>query len=324
MKLARVFWLLVVAVLSEPAQAATNLERVHLHGRDYVRLADWAKAYNFKLTWLKREESVQVNSRWSKLIFTVDSRRAELNGIGVWLSFPIAYQGGHACISPLDLDKVFHAVLFPPKNRDKERVMTICLDPGHGGRDPGNQDGRNQEKDYTLMLAQELQRQLKEAGFKVIMTRSSDKFVDLGTRSLVAKNLNADLFVSLHFNSARSSASGTEVYCLTPPGASSTNAGGEGATSVMYPGNRKDENNMLLAFHVQKQLTALLPAEDRGVRRARFAVLKYVDMPAILVEGGFMSDRTEARKIYSAAYRRQMAKAIFEGIQAYKRTVERE
>jgi N-acetylmuramoyl-L-alanine amidase len=323
MNLARMFWLLLAIFVAAPASAATTLSRVQVHGRDYVRLSDWAKAYSFKLTWTRREEALEVSSRWSKISFAMDSRRAEFNGTVIWLSFPIAYREGQAYIAPLDLEKTIHPILFPPRSTEKQRITTICLDPGHGGRDPGKQDGRNQEKEYTLLLAQELQRQLKGAGFKVVMTRTSDKTVDLPMRSLIAKNLDSDLFVSLHFNAADSNASGIEVFSLTPPGASSTGGGGDSASAVAYPGNRTDERNMLLGYHVQKSMSKSLFAEDRGAKRARFAVLKYTDTPAILIEGGFMTNRSEATKIYNSGYRRQMAKAITDGILAYRQTVER-
>jgi N-acetylmuramoyl-L-alanine amidase len=132
--------------------------------------------------------------------------------------------------------------------------------------------------------------------------------------------------VSLHFNAAdssRDSVQGTEVYCLTPAGASSTNARGEGGGAGSFPGNRSNEKNLLLSYSVQKALTRDLGTEDRGVRRARFAVLRDAAVPATLIEAGFMSHPVEGRKIFTAAYRQKMAHAIVEGVLAYKRQVER-
>src|SRR6185436_15886135 len=111
------------------------------------------------------------------------------------------------------------------------------------------------------------------------LTRSSDSFVELPTRPFIANRADADLFVSLHFNSADAgSARGIETYCLTPALASSTNARGEGATTGSYPGNKQNEKNIALAYQMQKSLVKSLSAEDRGVRRARFAVLKTTAM----------------------------------------------
>jgi N-acetylmuramoyl-L-alanine amidase len=160
---------------------------------------------------------------------------------------------------------------------------------------------------------------------KVTLTRTTDTFVELPTRPDLARRRKADLFVSLHFNStesSRNSVQGAEVYCLTPAGASSTNARGEGGGAGWFPGNRYNDKNMFLAYQVQKALTKSLAVEDRGVRRARWAVLRDAVMPALLIEAGFMSHPVEGRKIFDASYRRQMAKAIVDGVLAYKRVVE--
>jgi len=133
------------------------------------------------------------------------------------------------------------------------------------------------------------------------------------------------LFISLHFNaaeSARSSVQGAEVYCLTPAGATSTNAHGEGNGEGSFPGNRHNDQNLILAYQVQKALTRNLTVEDRGVRRARFAVLRDAVMPAVLIEAGFLSHPVEGRQILSAAYRQRIARAIVEALLAYKRAIE--
>jgi N-acetylmuramoyl-L-alanine amidase len=221
------------------------------------------------------------------------------------------------------LDETIVPILSPPINAAGIKIKTICIDPGHGGKDPGNRVGWNQEKKYTLLLAQEVSTQLKTAGFNVVLTRRSDSFVDLPSRPELARARRADLFVSLHFNSteeARNQVQGSEVYCLTPAGAFSTNARGEG-DSRSVAGNRNDEKNMLLAYQIQKSILKNLGVEDRGVKRARFAVLRDTTMPAILVEAGFMSHPTEGKKIFNPAYRQQMARAIVEGILNYKQAV---
>lgn len=302
----------------------SKLTRFPLFGHEYTPLAEWAKAHNLEGRWTRPNEEFTVSSRWSKLVFTVDSRKAELNGVNVWLSAAIARHNGGAAIAVLDLTSLVHPVLFPTRNRPGNRVRTICLDAGHGGKDPGNQEGRQQEKKFTLLLAKETQKLLKEAGFKVVLTRTTDKYIELDARADLARRNGADLFVSLHYNAATSAeAKGAEVYCLTPPGASSTNARGEGATPEAYPGNRKDEKNVLLAYQLQKALKTKLGVEDRGVKRARFAVLRNATMPAALVESGFMTEPGDAKQIYDALHRRQLARAIVDGIKAYKRAVER-
>ncbi|HUR45399.1 MAG TPA: N-acetylmuramoyl-L-alanine amidase [Candidatus Saccharimonadales bacterium] len=315
-------WVTVLAAFAHSASAA--LERIAIGGSEYVRLEDWARANRFQIKSTKQD--IRIFNHEFSAIFAPDSRKATINDISVWLSAPIAFRNGSTLIPPVDVSTALQPLLNPSKNSPGKKVTTICIDPGHGGKDPGNREGRQLEKAYTLLLARELSNQLTKAGFKVSLTRSGDDFVDLNARPEKAKAKRADLFVSLHFNSANgvgtSQVTGTEVYCLTPARTSSTNAGGEGSNTGSYPGNRFDSKNMLLAYQVQKTLLKNLSTEDRGVRRARFAVLRTAEMPAILIEGGFMSNKTEAKKIYDPTYRRQMAQAITEGVVNYKRMVE--
>ncbi len=305
------------ATARTPAPARVN-------GSDYVPLAEWARAKNFDWRWIKHDETLQLTNPNAKVQFIVGSRETYINNVQVWLLFPLIARGGVLYITRLDLETTLRPVLFPPQSFSE--IKTICLDPGHGGKDPGNRVGSNEEKKYTLLLAFEIREQLKEAGFKVVMTRTTDRFVELPDRPYVARSRKADLFVSLHFNAAeigRDQANGAESYCLTPFGASSTNARGEGADAGSAEGNRFNDKNFLLAYQIQKSLVRSLGVEDRGVRRARYAVLRDAAMPAVLIEAGFMSHPVEGKKIFDPAYRRDMARAIVDSILAYKRIVER-
>ena len=307
------------------ASAPRSPEAIQLFGKEYARVSDWAKANELELRWIKRDETLELNNRALKVRLKVNSNEAEVNCVAVKLMFPVAYREGVAYLSQLDVLYTLHPVLHPPRNRPGNPVKTICLDPGHGGKEPGFRVGANEEKKYTLLLAQEVRNQLTRAGFKVISTRTTDKFVDLEARPELAKRRNADLFVSLHFNSAptsRDSVRGAEVYCMTPAGAPSSNAQGEGANAGGFPGNRSNEKNMYLAYQIQRALTKELEVGDRGVHRARFAVLRDAVMPAVLIEAGFMSHPVEGRKIFDPAYRRQMARAITVGVLEYRRQVD--
>jgi N-acetylmuramoyl-L-alanine amidase len=298
----------------------------HIHGQEYVRLIDWARQRGFERGWLRREESLVLTNRsGTKLQFQADSREVRVNGLQVWLLFPLVSREGAIFITQSDLDHTLRPLLVPPRNADGKKIKSICLDPGHGGKDSGNRVGDKQEKDFTLRLAFELRDQLKRHGFKVWLTRSTDTFIELPDRPGLARRRRADLFLSLHFNATeegRDEAKGAEVYALTPAGAPSTNARGEGGGGTA-PGNQFDEKNLLLAHEIQKSLIRSLDVEDRGVRRARFAVLRDAAMPATLIEAGFMSHPAEGKKIFGVAYRRQMAKAIADGIASYQRIVER-
>lgn len=319
--------LLLAGLLTASADAGFGrLERTRLSGADYIRLADWADLYHFHPAWARPREEMQLTNAASRLLFTVDSHRAEIDGVAVHLNSPAALRGTSLLVSSLDLDSVVRPVLFPPKNAARVPLMSVCLDPGHGGKDPGNEEGRRREKDFTLQLARALGEVLGEAGLQVVLTRSGDTFVPLPDRTETARRRDADLFVSLHFNAALSEKDqvhGVEVYCLTPAGAESTNARGESDDTAACAGNRFDEKNMLLAFQIQKALVRELPVEDRGVKHARFAVLRNARIPAVLVEAGFMSHPQESRRIFDAQYRRELARAIAHGILSYKRLVER-
>jgi N-acetylmuramoyl-L-alanine amidase len=290
------------------------------NGQNYVPLADWAGANGLKSYWPSRTEIILVNKS-SRLVFNTDSAESEINGVGVRLSFPAAKDRTGALISQLDLDTAVRPLVFPQKPSPK-KITTICLDPGHGGKDTGNRVGWHYEKNYTLPLAFELRDQLKKLGFNVILTRSTDTFVDLPARPAIANRAGADLFISLHFNATTNSPNavqGPETYCITPVGALSSNSQGEGADHAATVANRLEDKSLLLAYQIQKSLVQNLDAEDRDLRRARFAVLRDAQMPAILIEGGYMTNPSEGKKIYDANYRKQMAAAIVKGILNYQK-----
>jgi N-acetylmuramoyl-L-alanine amidase len=126
----------------------------------------------------------------------------------------------------------------------------------------------------------------------------------------------------LHFNATetgKADVSGPETYCITPVGASSSNAEGKGANYGATPANTVEIKSLLLAYQVQKSLVKNLAAEDRSLRRARFAVLRDCEMPAILIESGYMTHPVEGKKIFDSAYRKQTAAAIVKGILAYQK-----
>jgi N-acetylmuramoyl-L-alanine amidase len=311
--------LLVLAALAGAAPAPlSQLGRLSVGGRDYVRLADWGRWNGFQMTWASRQE-VRLTNRTARLGFTVNSQRVTVNGVNVFLSAPVALQSSTPCIAVIDLLATLQPLLWP-EGRTGASLSPICIDPGHGGRDTGNREGSWLEKDYTLSLARELAAQLRKAGYKVFLTRSWDTYVELDERVEIARQRGARLFLSLHFNAAANGeANGAEVYCLTPPHTASTNARGEGAETGTLPGNQQNRGNLELAYQLQRAMITRLGLEDRGVRRARWAVLRPARVPAALVEAGFMSNPAEAKKIGNATWRRQLAEALVEGIRNYQR-----
>jgi N-acetylmuramoyl-L-alanine amidase len=169
------------------------------------------------------------------------------------------------------------------------RFRTVVLDAGHGGIDRGAKGVDNSsEKTYALDTAKRVEKGLKRAGFRVVMTRRSDYFVTLPRRVALSNRQRGAIFVSIHYNWARrTSASGTETFYYN---------------SRSYP----------LAANIQRELARFSP--NRGVKRARFHVLRNNVRPAVLVECGFLSNPGDARKARSASYRQRVADAIVRGI----------
>jgi len=299
---------------------------VLINGHSYTPMGEWARGNGFYGFTRDHGDEIVLTNRTARLVFDVDSASAEVNGVNVRLSFPVAKVKGVPLIAQLDMDKTIRPLLYPSRYIEPKRITTICLDPGHGGKDTGNRVGGlffwHSEKSYTLALALELRDQLTKLGYHVILTRSQDVYPELPARPALANKAGADLFVSLHFNAAqvgKNEVQGPETYCITPVGAASSNAQGEGGGSGATVANRYENQSLLLAYRMEKALVQYLGVPDRGVRRARFAVLRDAAMPAILIEGGYMTHPSEGKRIFDAAYRRQMAAAIVKGIVAYQK-----
>ncbi|HXR07847.1 MAG TPA: N-acetylmuramoyl-L-alanine amidase [Candidatus Acidoferrum sp.] len=315
--------LLLLAALAGPASGGVNrLQRVSVAGADYVRVGEWADDAGLTMLWRKNQDSIELTNQSATVRLATDShnaRKSQICGVTVWLSLPVILRGGVPWISLVDVQTTLQPVLFPLKSRAP--VQTICLDPGHGGADKGEVAGENFEKKYTLLLALAAEKLLQAEGFKVVLTRTNDVYVDLTERPARAAKAGADLFVSLHYNSGPQSLHGVEVHCLPPAGMKSSNAGGGRGGDPAYPGNAQDGRNILLACQVLKSITAALPLEEIGVKREHYMVLKEARIPAILVEGGFMTDPQDAKKIYDPEFRQRMARSIVNGILAYKKAV---
>jgi N-acetylmuramoyl-L-alanine amidase len=308
-----------------PGRAATQgLERINVDGSEYIRLGEWAEANGFKVVTRAKSDAVELTNQSATLNFAVDphnARKSQISGTTVMLCYPVINRRGTMLISLLDAQKSLEPILYPKKSL--AQIHTICLDAGHGGKDPGNADGANFEKKYTLLLAQATEKLLQQAGFKVVLTRTNDVYISPAERPEIAARQGADLFVSLHYNSiAAAGVRGIQVHCLPPPGTKSSDAGGGRGDEPPSPGNLQDDRNILLAYEMLHNITPKLPLEDIGVKRNHFEVLRDAHMPAILIEGGFMTDPQDARKIYDPEFRQRMAQSIVNGILAYKEAIE--
>ncbi len=181
------------------------------------------------------------------------------------------------------------------------------------------------EKDFALDVILRARELFSRSGFTVRLTRSADVFIPLETRAMFASHQSNALFVSVHFNyGSRADAEGIETYCLAPRGVPSTND--PTLTLADFQpclGNVRDPENIALASAMHASLITRLGVPDRGIKRARFVVLKNDGNPGVLIEGGFLSSPRDVARIAAPAYRQMMAQAIFQGVLAYNRAVER-
>jgi N-acetylmuramoyl-L-alanine amidase len=234
------------------------------------------------------------------------------------MSFPVESEGRDWLVSRMDVIKLFEPVLRPTAIEDRHAIRGVVIDPGHGGSDNGAASRLGYEKNYSLDTAFRLESLLRDAGLKVVLTRRNDVFIDLYERAHIASLYPDYCFISLHYNSASPEAHGLETYCLSPRGAASTSSSYLTRADIQkLPGNDYDPVNILLASMVHSEIVRLNPGDssaDRGVKRARFVVIKQNVLPAILVEGGFVSNRMEAARVNQASYRQSLAEAIARGV----------
>lgn len=173
---------------------------------------------------------------------------------------------------------------------------TVVIDPGHGGNDLGGHWGRVYEKHLALDTAIRLESTLKRMGYKTVLTRRSDYFISLPQRVSTGNRYKNAIFVSIHYNYTwKQQVSGLETFYY----------------------NREGQR---LARYVQSSLVRLTRTVNRNAKFARFYVLRNSKLPAILVEGGFVSNEKERNRMKSAYFRESIARGIAEGIQRYRRS----
>jgi len=173
---------------------------------------------------------------------------------------------------------------------------TVVIDPGHGGQDHGGQWGQVYEKHLALDTATRLETNLKNLGYQTVMTRRSDYFITLPQRVNIGNSYKDAIFVCIHFNYTwKQDVSGLETYYYSSEG-------------------------QRLAQFVQSSLVSRTHTIDRSAKFARFYVLRNSTLPAILVEGGFVSNESERDRMKSGGFREAIARGVAEGIQRYRRS----
>lgn len=292
-----------------------------------IDLRELAARSQLNFAWTERGEKAAVRGKGMDMRFTGGSRQMQLGGMRVFLGDAVSARGDSLYLTRVDYETFFQPLLFPRTLNSFRPVRTVAIDPGHGGRDPGTRSTllELEEKNLALAVAHRLKRSLEAEGFRVVLTRQDDRFVELTRRSKIANQAGADLFVSIHFNAVGNPAiEGTETYVLTPAGQRSTSENLDAvADTAAFPGNQYDSWNTVLAFVVHRQLLHDLGGFDRGLKRARFQVLRGVECPALLVEAGYLSNPREARRMAGSRYQEQMVESLTLAIMHFRDTVDK-
>ena len=297
---------------------------VSYKGRSYVAIRSVKSAYHFT-NFKKSGGTLTLTKPGVNLKLTVGSRTCVMNTVKFILSYPVLHSKSNILIAEMDVQKVIDPVLRPTFISNAKSFRTVVIDPGHGGKDAGAVNRYGTEAGYNLKVARIVKKLLTAKGYKVIMTRDSDYFLTLQQRVNLANRYSNAIFISIHFNAAsRSSARGIETFTLSPKGTAHYGRSIKRSDYTTRRGNHHDSANIALATAIHGRVlvrTRSAHVPDRGIKRARFSVLSSIKHPAILIEGGFMSNPTEAKLLHSYVYQNTVATAIAEGINRYRRAL---
>ena len=302
------------------ALAADDWQVIKINGHDYLSVDNIAKFYRLPAEVAPSGAKIRLETVMNPLEFVRGSREVMINGARCWLCFPLIEQNGKFLVSRTDVAKTIEPQLRPHRVPNAGKVETVVLDPGHGGHDRGAVCRYGYEKDFALDVARKLRPLLQAKGLRVIMTREGDYFVPLEVRAQIANAARNSIFVSIHFNATDRdpNATGFEIFSFTPRGAPSTSDDWVTPTSLsMQAGSEVDAQSMALSACIYHSLLGHIPEFDRGIKRARFAVLRLTRVPAVLVEGGFLTERGESQLIAEKDWRTKLAQAIAVGIENY-------
>ena len=322
MKLIKIilFFLVISAAFMETGLEAAPKKSIHsiiYSGHRWVNLNDVARYYGMKV--YVKGNDLYLYSKYYVALFNLKKRAGSFNGVGLyWYFVPVKYKN----VYYISLQDFLYTLdpLLRPRSLKGKAVRTVMIDAGHGGKDTGAIGvNKKKEKDITLAIALKLRRKLIKLGYAVRLTRAGDTFPTLEKRTVLWKNARPkpDLFISIHCNAAANrKVSGVETFAATPLNVPST-----GDTKLNKTASASDafsRNNNLLAYYVQRSLAKNLPyTEDRGVKHARFYVIRNVGCPAVLIETGFVSNWAECTRLSSDVYQELVANSILRGILNY-------
>ena len=302
---------LLLLHLGSPVHADTPFpwSPVTINHKEYIPLTSIRQFYHFDQETINGNR-VQLQNQTATVDLTVGDQAARINGVRFFLSDPVKTRHQAPHLSKLDLTSLIDPVLRPHQIRKAPSFDTVVLDPGHGGSDQGS---AGLEAKHTLAVAVLIQEILGKKGYKVVMTRTRNERVPLPSRVELINRQNNAVVISLHFNSGRKEVSGFETYVVSarqphPAGqASVALAAAVHTRSLMRLNHARPGHHFRIA--------------DRGIRHARFRLLKGSKHPAILIEAGFLTHKKEASLITTEAYQQTLAAAIAQGIADYRTSI---
>lgn len=288
-----------------------------------VSLSYISRLYSMRM--ITSGKKVVLENKYNKLEVETNSRRAWVNGVMIWLHHPCRKSGSGWGIKEVDfkkgIDPVLRSYAYVPKSIPK----LVVIDPGHGGKDSGA-CGPNKvyEKQVVLDISIRVKKILESKKIPCRLTRTGDTYPSLQQRTDYAAKVGADLFISIHADGAGDpSANGVETFVTTAATCDSSNHYGQGGNKSAQRNNQYDAANAVLGFSLQSNLVKMSRRSDRGLRRARFAVIKRAPCPAALVECGFLTNPAEESLLNSVSYRDNVARGIANGILGYFTLVKR-
>ena len=296
---------------------------VVLHeNRRYVPVENVSKFYKLSPP-AKNADGFVIASATKTIKGKNGAREVFINNVKYVLCFPIINKGGTTLISAMDVTKIIEPVMRPGLIKNADSVSTVILDAGHGGHDSGAKGNRGFEKEAALDVVLRARRLLLQKGYKVQLTRSNDTFIPLEKRPAIANRYRNAVFVSVHFNKSNTiGGTGIETFALAPRGVPSMDEENLRYNDIkLYPGHAHDPENVALATAMHSSMLRHMRLTDRGIKRARFAVIRHLNIPGVLLEGGFMDHPIDGRLIASSAYRDAFANAIVEGVTRYSNAI---
>lgn len=311
--------LLLILALQTTAPA---WEVITHEGRRHVSIQDVSKFYRLRDPVLNGP-AFTLTGGAKTIRGRAGTREVYINNVKYILCFPVTQKGGQILISAMDVTKIIEPVMRPGLIKNAHAIRTVILDAGHGGHDSGAKGQRGIEKEAALDVVLRAKRLLEQNGYNVRLTRSSDVFIPLEGRAAFANRFTNAVFVSVHFNkSGGGAASGIETFALAPRGVPSMDEENFSYSDLkLHPGHTQDAENIALATALHSSMLRQMRLTDRGIKRARFVVIRDIRIPGVLLEGGFMNHPLDGKLIATPAYRDAFARAILEGVGRYRSAV---